>query len=288
MNHSAVLDNPSARATWRTPAAITVTALLAIGFFAGFALPYLLLDEEVLARYGPRRWWLLVHIAGGTVALLIGPLQLWLGLTRRAMRAHRRLGLAYVTSVGISAPASFYLAAHTTLGWVFGAGLTGLGVAWIVTTTLAVAAVRRRMIEQHREWMVRSYVVTFAFVTFRALFGILQAAGVGTRNEQLAAASWFCWALPLLVTEAVLQGRKIFGTRRAVAVSIALTALMVMPALVHAQSRLTGADLDGFVRDESGGVLPEALTTDRTPQQGATSPCSPGPSTCSTVPTSAR
>jgi len=38
-------------------------------------------------------------------------------------------------------------------------------------------------------------------------------AGVGTQHEQLAASSWFCWAVPLLVVEAVLQGRKIFGKR---------------------------------------------------------------------------
>ena len=59
--------------------------------------------------------------------------------------------------------------------------------------------------------MIRSYVLTFAFVTFRIPFGVLGVAGVGTTAEQLAAASWFCWAAPLLLTEALLQGRKIFA-----------------------------------------------------------------------------
>jgi hypothetical protein len=48
-------------------------------------------------------------------------------------------------------------------------------------------------------------------VFFRILVGVLQATGVGSLQEQLAAASWFCWAAPLLVTEAILQGRKIFA-----------------------------------------------------------------------------
>lgn len=34
---------------------------------------------------------------------------------------------------------------------------------------------------------------------------------VGTTPEQLAAASWFCWAVPLLVMETLLEGRKIFA-----------------------------------------------------------------------------
>jgi len=192
---------------------ISLAALVATVFFVGVALPYLTLDQKVLARYGSRGVWVLVHVAAGAVALLTGPVQLWLGVSQRVMRVHRRLGLAYVTSVGIGSVAAFYLAAHTNLGWVFGVGITGLGIAWVVTTSLAVAAIRRGFIQQHREWMIRSYVVTFGFVTFRAFSSALQAAGVGTQHEQLAASSWFCWAVPLLVVEAVLQGRKIFGRR---------------------------------------------------------------------------
>ena len=96
----------------------------------------------------------------------------------------------------------------------FGTGITGLGIAWIVTTTLAIVAIRRGFIEQHREWMIRSYVVTFAFVTFRAMWTVLQAAEVGTLQEQLAMSSWFCWAVPLLIVETVLQGRRIFHAHR--------------------------------------------------------------------------
>ncbi len=68
---------------------------------------------------------------------------------------------------------------------------------------------------QHQEWMIRSYIVTFGFVTFRLLVGALQAADVGTLREQLAAASWFCWSVPLLCAEAILQGRKIASSDNA-------------------------------------------------------------------------
>ena len=194
-------------------ATVSLAALMALGFFVVVALPYLLLDPSVLARYETKRAWLLLHVAAGGVALLSGPVQLWLGLTDRAVHVHRRLGIAYVGAVGVGSMAAFYLAAHTTLGWGFAAGITGLGVAWIVTTTLAIVAIRRRLIEQHRQWMVRSYVVTFAFVTFRAAWAILQAASIGTQSEQLAMSSWFCWAVPLLIVESVLHGRRIFGKR---------------------------------------------------------------------------
>jgi uncharacterized membrane protein len=254
MNRVYVLERPLFTAPW-SAVVLALALLAAIGFVGSFALPYLTLDQQALARYWPRRWWLLLHIAGGAVALLCGPVQLWLGVTGRTSAAHRTLGLAYVTGVGIGAVAAFYLAAHTDLGWVFGSGLTGLGVAWVLTTGLAVAAVRRGSIEQHQQWMIRSYVVTFAFVTFRALFGLLQAAGVGTLQERLAVSSWFCWAVPLLVTEAILQGRRIFGARRAGIAAAGLILLTGMPVPVDSPDE-SRRDTQGRQTD---GLFEQAL-----------------------------
>lgn len=199
-----------ARVGWRTIAVLGLAMVLGLGFVAGFAVPYFTGGEE-LARYSGRQSWLFMHLGGGMIALLVGPGQLWLGQKRRRLDVHRRLGLVYIGSVAVSVTAAFYLATHTTVGWVFGAGLMGLAIAWVVTTGLAFAAVRRGLLHQHQEWMIRSYVVTFGFVFFRIFVGISQATGIGTVPEQLAAASWFCWAAPLLVTEAILQGRKIFA-----------------------------------------------------------------------------
>jgi uncharacterized membrane protein len=210
-----VLPSSRSLVSWWTLATIAVAAVAAVVFFLRVALPYLLLDALVLKRYEPERVWLLAHVAAGGVALLAGPIQLWLGMSGRTARVHRPLGLAYVTAIAVGSAAAFYLAAHTHLGWGFAAGITGLGIAWVITTALAVVAVRRGLPEQHRRWMVRSYTVTFAFVTFRAMWTVLQFAGVGTRAEQLAMSSWFCWAVPLLVVEIMTDGRRIFAAGRA-------------------------------------------------------------------------
>ena len=201
---------PSYRGVLTTLLAVT---LIALAFIAFVALPYFRLDEAQFQGYWPRRGWLLLHIATGIVALLTGPLQLWLGITNRRLEVHRRLGIAYMSSVVVSSVAAFYLAFHTDVGVVFGAGLTGLAVAWLLTTGMAYAAVRRHLMDQHKEWMIRSYVVTTAFVTFRIVFLSLESAGIASVTERLTIASWFCWAVPLLFTEAWLQGRKILTVR---------------------------------------------------------------------------
>jgi uncharacterized membrane protein YozB (DUF420 family) len=223
--NTAVLEPRSsgARPGRGTAAAIGVVMLTALFFVAVAALPYFTflfsntpgayVDEPQFGLYFPKRGWLLVHIAGGMVALLAGPVQLWLGLSDRRMDLHRRLGMAYIAGIAVGVTGAVALAVQTDLGWVFGAGLLGLSLAWVVTTGLAFAAIRKSLIEQHREWMIRSYVVTFAFVVFRIGDLTLLGLGVGDRLQNLALMAWACWAVPLLITEAVLQGRKIVAVR---------------------------------------------------------------------------
>ena len=112
--------------------------------------------------------------------------------------------------VAISSLTAFYLSLNNDFGWVFGLGFNTMAIAWMISTAFAVIAVCRRLMEQHREWMIRSYVITFAFVFFRVAVEILQIVKVGTLSEQLTAASWLCWTVPLMLTELILQGRKIF------------------------------------------------------------------------------
>jgi hypothetical protein len=198
--------------------ALVAVWLAGLGFVVGFALPYfnfMNFTAEKFGPYWPKRVWLWLHIGAGMVPLLIGPFALRLGLARRRMELHRKLGVAYMAGIAFASAAAFSLALNSDLGWVFSMGLTTLNVAWLVTTGMALAAIKRRQIQQHQEWMIRSYVVTFGFVNFRILVGILTVAGVGSIQEQLVAASWFAWSFPLVVTEAILQGRKIFASNPA-------------------------------------------------------------------------
>jgi uncharacterized membrane protein len=187
----------------------------AVLFWVLVALPYLSLDYERFGEapefFWPRRYELLVHIAGGSLALLVGPIQLWLGHAGRHMDWHRLLGKLYLAGVLVGSVAAYYLVFTSTLpfGWIYLSGLFSLTVAWNVTTGMAYVAIRRGAIEQHREWMVRSYVVTFAFVLFRVLILLFDGLEIGVTPERFAAAAWLAWAVPLMLTEPLLQLRKL-------------------------------------------------------------------------------
>jgi hypothetical protein len=62
--------------------------------------------------------------------------------------------------------------------------------------------------DQHKEWTIRSYVVTFAFVTFRIGQVAMVARGIPLQTA-IGVMAWACWAIPLLLTETFIQGRKL-------------------------------------------------------------------------------
>ena len=77
-----------------------------------------------------------------------------------------------------------------------------------VTTAMAYYAILKRRIQIHKEWMVRAYVVTFAFVTFRVLNDYGPTSHLQPDNDRAITIGWACWVLPLLVTEVILQLRR--------------------------------------------------------------------------------
>ena len=211
MNSSvAVAADP--RAGRGAAAILSFTAIAALVFIGVAAIPYFLrMDEVQFRQYWPMRGWLLAHITMGMVAILTGPVQLWLGISDRYPALHRTLGFVYMAAVTLGAVAGYYLAFNTSGGVVFGSGLAGLATAWLTTTGLAFLAIKRHLYEQHKEWMIRSYVVTFAFVIFRA-FDTMIASRMPLLDH-IGISAWFCWSVPLLLNELVLQGRKILRVR---------------------------------------------------------------------------
>jgi uncharacterized membrane protein len=194
-------------------ALLCAVGVIAVWYLWRFVAPYASVDPAYYDYFWPWRYALWAHLTGGLAALLVGPVQLWLGLTRRRLRLHRALGRTYLGAMILSLSGASYLIAKELPGdWVFAGGLLGLALAWTVTTGMGYLAIRHRRIEQHQEWMIRSYVVASAFVIFRVLVDVLHASGIRSpkgvqTGEELKLAAWFCWSIPLLVTELCIQWR---------------------------------------------------------------------------------
>jgi uncharacterized membrane protein len=108
---------------------------------------------------------LIPHTLAGIFALLIGPINFSSRIRQRYLKLHRVLGRVYVVSVFVGAITGVALAS----GRPGFPGTCGQAAAWVVCTTAAFITARNRQVVQHRQWMARSYAVTFTFVSSRVL-----------------------------------------------------------------------------------------------------------------------
>jgi uncharacterized membrane protein len=197
-------------AYWRLGVTLTV-AIIAAKFILLDALPYFGFSQERFGRYWDFRWELIGHIGGGLIALLIGPFQFWKSFRNRYWQVHRNLGKIYLVAILLSCICSTYLAwtsaYRINFSWAF--ALQGLAFAWFVTTGMAYIAVRRRRFNQHREWMTRSYIVTFAFVTFRLFSDLPITISLMPHFEERGpTVIWMSWTVPLLIAEIFISWKR--------------------------------------------------------------------------------
>jgi uncharacterized membrane protein len=173
--------------------------------------PKLTLTEEAYGTYYFERInWVFPHIVTGVLATLIGPFQFIQKFRDANLKRHRLLGKTYLICILIAGISSVYMALTSDVNFTYMTGLLGLGLAWMSTSAMAFLSIRKKKIDLHKEWMIRSYVVTFAFTSFRFIYDLIEPLGLGTAADILAFNAWFCWAIPLLITELILQGRKIY------------------------------------------------------------------------------
>jgi uncharacterized membrane protein len=186
--------------------AIPLVGLIVVAFATRYwlhdVLPYVVdYTEGTYRRYWPVRNGLLLHIAGGSIALFAGPFQLWSGLRRRFRRLHRWTGYAYIGGIALAASSSFYLAFHARPD--FGLSLFILAIVWLVSIAMALTAVRNKRLAAHQEWMIRSYIVTFSFVSYRFLVGLSMFKALGPSRSAMVL--WISWVVPMMLFELFMQ-----------------------------------------------------------------------------------
>ncbi len=128
-------------------------------------------------------WWKLFfypHIILGAIALTIGPFQ-FTNKSRQNPKVHKLLGRIYAAAIFLNILAVPFIARFSTGGISTEIAFLILDAFWFVTTLMALIRVYQKNIKAHKLWMIRSYAITWVFVTFRifaAVFSIFLEASV--------------------------------------------------------------------------------------------------------------
>ena len=146
----------------------------------------------------------IAHAVGGTAMLFIGAAALYVGLSRNAFRLHKLIGYAYLAGGALGAGSGLALSVlnpHPLPGAPIATGL--LGTVWLTTAGMALRAALNKRFDSHRQWMIRSYVLTWTFVFCRMV--MTAPFGKAFDPPMIVATIWATWIVPLILCEIALQ-----------------------------------------------------------------------------------
>lgn len=176
-----------------------------VGYFFLRDVPhYAIYTPDSYAEYWATRGYLIPHVIGAGIGILVGLLQFSSTIRRRWPVFHRRLGWGYVIGCAIGAPAAIGLAVHSDCA-VCRPALGSLAIYWFGATFVAFALARRRDFMRHRQFMIRSFVAMNVFVIIRIAYKT-PIPGLDAIEHRIVAEYVSCF-VPLLATEVWLSWR---------------------------------------------------------------------------------
>lgn len=187
--------------------------LLMVALVILFASRYLTLDPDVYfaeqrAIYMAHITILIVHIVASMLALSIGPFQFLPGIRKgRWLKVHRWLGRTYLLSILFGGLSGLYMAQFAYGGTISVLGFTALAILWLYTGYRAYKHIRNKDLEQHRQWMIRNFALTFAGVMLRVWAPLSGVVGIDFLMAYRAIA-WLCWVPNLLVAEWIIRSTR--------------------------------------------------------------------------------
>jgi uncharacterized membrane protein len=149
-----------------------------------------------------------IHITGGMLALITGPINFIKKIRQYNLGLHRLIGKIYITSILlIAAPTGCYMAFYANGGIYSTLGFLLMSILWFYTTFMAITTIRKKKVEEHIKWMVRSYAMTFAAVTLRLLVPIMSMGFNMEHITIIVATAWISWIINLIVAESLIKFR---------------------------------------------------------------------------------
>ena len=203
--------------------------------FIGLMMAYVLRHNEsflvnprdpVWQHYQPFKWWLLPHGLAGACALLLGPMQFSDRLRQRYAKLHRVVGRIYVVAACILAPLGAYIQyfeERTGATRSFSIAAAVDAILLVATTAIAFALILQGKVQQHRQWMTRSFAVALVFLEVRVISGVTGWENLGPAATETIV--WGCLAFSLLLADIVIQWQEIRRSRPSVAQASAVSRL---------------------------------------------------------------
>lgn len=147
-----------------------------------------------------------IHIFGGMLAIVLGPAQFVKYIRRKNPALHKVLGKIYISAILlIAAPTGLYMAFYANGGFYASLGFILMSILWFYTTFMAINTIRKKQVQEHVKWMVRSYAMTFAAVTLRLWVPFLSLIIGMEYVKVIIITAWISWLFNMIAAEIIIK-----------------------------------------------------------------------------------
>ncbi|MFC4618916.1 DUF2306 domain-containing protein [Camelliibacillus cellulosilyticus] len=123
-----------------------------------------------------------IHVIFACLAMIAGAINFTTKILRKHRVFHRINGYFYILSVAVVCGTSGYMAPYATGGRMSSMAFNLMNMIWLALTITAFVLIKRKQVNKHRKWMVRSYVFCFTNLFIHFLTVILND-GFGIQYE---------------------------------------------------------------------------------------------------------
>ena len=171
---------------------------------------YRQVDPGTYTMFWERRAWLWIHLAGGALTILLGPVQ-FLSRCLGASWLHRWAGRLFLVGMLVGSTGAVGLIATSPAPPSIRFAFAATALAWLTTALFGLVSIRNGRVRHHGAWMIRCYLVTLAPITFRAAILMPEVFTiVSPPPDGIAWLLWLSWVVPLAAYE---MGRRIRRAR---------------------------------------------------------------------------
>jgi uncharacterized membrane protein len=102
-----------------------------------------------------------IHVVCACLAMVTGAINFSNGILRRNRKLHRLNGYLYVVFIFVVCGTSGFMAPYSTGGRMNSIAFNLVNIIWFAMTITALVQIKRKQVNRHRKWMVRSYAFCF-------------------------------------------------------------------------------------------------------------------------------
>jgi uncharacterized membrane protein len=185
------------------------TALILLSaYYLYRAISFRFIMEGIGTTFWNKQFWFVSHLATAVIPIIAGPFQFWTWFRKHYIRWHRLLGKAYIIGCLLGGLSAIYLSITQPDPGSIVPSLI-LALLWLFMTSAAWITIKRKNVQAHRLFMIRSYTLTLAFVFLRILSDLVYKHNflsfIKNEDARDATYEWMSWVVPVLAVELMIS-----------------------------------------------------------------------------------